>query len=144
MTAGETKPATAIRPLKGPSHMLHFTRSHTLTHCRITAVGAVTPLHSFLGCHIRKNRCHTLHIRGETHMKIPLVICLKRLNALSDRMLWQLFKISNPMRVYRPVCLKTTALPLDKFLVALIGGGLNRIMNSKKANPLIHQFGENF
>ena len=38
--------------------------------------------------------------------------------------------------------LKATALPSNKLLVALVGGGLHRIVNGEKANPLVHQLAE--
>ena len=99
MSAGETKPATAIGALKGPSHMLWFTCCHTLAHGWVTTVGAVTALHGLLGGHIRKNGCHPFHIRRKAHVKIPLIICLKRLYSIGNGVLGQILEFGDPMRV---------------------------------------------
>ena len=138
MSAGEAKPSAAIGSLKRPGHMLGVTCRHALSDSRIAAVSTVTALHGFLGGHVGKNRRHALHPRRKAHMKIPLIIRLEGLNSLCDGVLWELREIGGPVRVHRPMCFETAALPRDEFLITLVGGGLHGVVNGEETDTLVH------
>ena len=139
MTAGKAKAAAAIGPLKGPGHVLGIAGCHALAHMGIAAVGAIAALHGFGRGHIGQDRRHAFHVLSKAHVEVPFVIRLKRFHPTGDRVLGQFLEVSNPVRVHRPMRLKTAALPSGEFLVALSGGGLHGVMDGEETGALVHQ-----
>ena len=142
MAAGEAEAAPAVFALERPRHMLRRARRHGLANVRVSAVRPVAAPHRRGRGHVGKNGRHAFHARREPHMEIPLVVRLERFHAASDRVLGQLAEVRCPVRVHRPVRLETTPLPVDKFLVPFVGGGLDGIVDCQKANALLHQLSE--
>src|SRR5262249_541895 len=89
MGAGEPEPSTAVFGLGGPSDVLGLTATR---HDRGVAAVVLAPI-SF-ACPIWRiggeNRRDVLHVRSKTHVVVPLVLNLERLDTVSDRMVWQL------------------------------------------------------
>ena len=69
-------------------------------------------------------------------MKIPLVIGLEGLHAGGDFVRGEAREIAVPVRVHGPEGLETAADPILKFLVALLRGRLDRIVNRANADAL--------
>ena len=75
-------------------------------------------------------------------MKVPLILDLERLYTTSNRVLRKLVEVGHPVRVDRPVRLETAALPVEKFLVALVRRRLNGVVDGQETGAGFHQFAE--
>ena len=138
--AGKTEAAAAIGALKGPGNMLEIAGRHALAHMRVAAVGPIPAPHGFGRGHIRQDRRHAFHVLGKPHVEIPFIIRLKGLYPAGNGVFGEFLEIGHPVRVHRPMCFKTAALPFDEFLVAFVGGGLHGVMDREKPHPLVHEF----
>ena len=114
MPAGESEPASAVRPLPRPSHVL----DHALTrpHGRIAAVRAVGALARLVRRHRREHGHDSVHVLAETHVVVPFVFDSEGRHTARHRVVRQLLEFSLPGRIDRPVDFEVAADPVQETL----------------------------
>src|SRR5579883_1612094 len=138
MAPCESEPASTVRPLKSPRHVLELALLNRLTHIRIAFMGPVTPVHRAGRSHGVKNRDHALHAVTETHVKIPFIPNLKRAHTPRHGVVRKGAEIGHPNRVNRPVQFEAAANPIKELTFTSLFGRFHRVMKAAKANPLLH------
>src|SRR6266480_4501897 len=116
VAAGEAKTAASIVSFYRPSHVLRFFSLDRGTNEWIAAVGTVRARERFGRRQRGEDRRHALHPIAKSHVVIPFVFDLERLDASGDRMLGKAGEIGRPDRVDRPVSFKVAADPIQEFL----------------------------
>ena len=99
MSSGKSKASPPIRALVGPGNVLRFTVGNSRSDGGIAAAITVRAAQSFRWWKIRKNRGYSLKIVAETHVVIPFIVNTKGLNAVANRVVWELGEIWFPVRV---------------------------------------------
>src|SRR5947209_8639212 len=109
MRAGDAEAAPAVRTLDGPHRVLRL--ALVLLHFRVAAVSIVSALLAARA--VRRDgsedRRYIPHPFRETHVIVPLVAGLERVDPARDRMGRQRLVIGLPMRVHGSIGLEIAA-----------------------------------
>ena len=71
-------------------------------------------------------------------MEVPLVVNGERLYAIGDGMLGELFEVSGPVWIHRPMCLEVAAGPIQKCVARLSFWHFDAVVNTRKADAFVH------
>ena len=94
----EPKAATTVFTPVCPGNVLGFTSGNRLANSRVATMGSITALHGFLWRHVTEDRNQlAFFVVAETHVEVPLVVCLERLHPTGNWMLRQVAEIRGPV-----------------------------------------------
>ena len=139
VAAGEAEATSAIGAFTRPGDMLEIALRHRGANGGVAAVGAIATTHGALGRHGAENGSHPLQLVPKAHVEIPLIVDLEGLHATGDRMGRQLFEISNPVRIHRPMGLEIASDPFEEIIPGLALGNLHGVVDTGQPDAFLHK-----